>query len=55
MNDGARYFGPYASSTAANETAEFIRDKFLIRRCKNFKYKDRPCLNYHIKKCSAPT
>ena len=53
-NDGARYFGPYASSTAANETAEFIRDKFLIRRCKNFKYKDRPCLNYHIKKCSAP-
>ena len=54
MNDGARYFGPYASSTAANETAEFIRDKFLIRRCKNFKYKDRPCLNYHIKKCSAP-
>jgi len=54
LNDGARYFGPYASSTAANDTAEFIKDKFLIRRCKKFKYKDRPCLNYDIKKCSAP-
>ena len=33
---------------------EFIKSRFKIRQCKSFKYKDRPCLNYHIKKCSAP-
>ena len=33
---------------------EFIKSKFKIRQCKSFKYKDRACLNYHIKRCSAP-
>ena len=33
---------------------DFIKSKFKIRQCKSFKYKDRPCLNYHIKKCMAP-
>ena len=54
LNDGAKYFGPYASSGAANEMIKFIKSKFKIRQCKSFKYKDRPCLNYHIKKCMAP-
>ncbi len=54
LNDGARYFGPYANSGAAKEVVDFIKSKFKIRQCKNFKYKDRACLNYHIKKCSAP-
>lgn len=54
LNDGAKYFGPYASSGAAKEMVDFIKEKFKIRQCKNFKYKDRPCLNYHIKKCLAP-
>ena len=54
INDGARYFGPYASATAAKETVEFIKDKFRIRRCKKFRYNDRACLDYYIKKCSGP-
>lgn len=54
LNDGAKYFGPYASSTATKEMIEFIKTKFKIRQCRNFKYKDRACLNYHIKKCSGP-
>lgn len=54
LNDGAKYFGPYASVGAAKEMVDFIKDKFKIRQCRNFKYKDRPCLNYHIKKCLAP-
>ena len=54
LNDGARYFGPYANAGAAKEMVEFIKSKFKIRQCKSFKYKDRPCLNYHIKKCMAP-
>ena len=54
LNDGAKYFGPYANSGAAKEMVEFIKSKFKIRQCRSFKYKDRPCLNYHIKKCMAP-
>lgn len=54
LNDGAKYFGPYASAGSAKEMVDFIKEKFKIRQCKSFKYKDRPCLNYHIKKCMAP-
>lgn len=54
LNDGAKYFGPYANSGAAKEMADFIKEKFKIRQCRSFKYKDRPCLNYQIKKCFAP-
>ena len=54
LNDGAKYFGPYASAGAAKEMVDFIKSKFKIRQCKSFKFKDRPCLNYHIKKCMAP-
>ena len=54
LNDGARYFGPYPNSGAAKEMVEFIKTKFQIRQCKSFKYKDRACLNYYIKKCSGP-
>ena len=54
INDGARYFGPYANAGSAKEMIEFIKSRYKIRQCKSFKYKDRPCLNYHIKKCMAP-
>lgn len=54
INDGSKYFGPYANSGSAKEMVDFIKSKFKIRQCKSFKYKDRPCLNYHIKKCMAP-
>lgn len=54
INDGAKYFGPYANSGRAKEMVDFIKEKFKIRQCKSYKYKDRPCLNYHIKRCMAP-
>ncbi len=54
LNDGAKYFGPYANSGSAKEMIDFIKSRYKIRQCKSFKYKDRPCLNYHIKKCMAP-
>ena len=53
-NDGAKYFGPYASSGAAKEMLDFIKQRFQIRQCKSFKSNQRACLNYHIKKCLAP-
>ena len=54
INDGSKYFGPYANPGAAKELVDFIRQKYKIRQCKKFKYTDRPCLNYHIKRCLAP-
>ena len=54
LNDGAKYYGPYADAGFAKETVDFLKDKFKIRHCKAFRYKDRACLNYHIKKCSGP-
>ena len=54
LNDGAKYFGPYANPGAAKEMLNFIKEKFKIRQCKNFKFNDRACLNYHIKRCPAP-
>ena len=54
QNDGAKYFGPYANVSSAKEMVSFIKEKFQIRQCKNFRNQDRACLNYHIKKCMAP-
>ena len=54
INDGSKYFGPYANPGSAREMVNFIRDRFKIRQCRNFKYNKRPCLNYNIKKCPAP-
>ncbi len=54
--DGARYFGPYASSTAVKETLRILRSLFPLRSCSdaNFRNRSRPCLNYQIKKCLGP-
>ena len=54
INDGSKYFGPYANPGAAKEMLNFIKQKYKIRQCRTFKYNDRPCLNYHIKRCLAP-
>ncbi|MBE6065144.1 excinuclease ABC subunit UvrC [Clostridium cochlearium] len=56
--DGSKYFGPYTHYSAVRETIELIKKIFPIRSCKRYiKEGDRPtrpCLNYHIKLCSAP-
>ena len=53
-NDGAKYFGPYANPGAAKEMVKFIKERFQIRQCKNFKSNKRACINYDIKRCLAP-
>ena len=54
LNDGAKYFGPYANPGAAKEMVNFIKEKYKIRQCRNFKSTTRACLNFHIKRCLAP-
>ncbi len=51
-----RYFGPYPSAGAVRETLNLLQKLFRIRQCDEtfFKNRSRPCLQYQIKRCSAP-
>lgn len=56
--DHSRYFGPYSSAAAVKDTIDLINKLYLLRTCNRSLPKecgkDRPCLNYHIKQCTAP-
>ena len=54
VNDGSKYFGPYANPGSAKEMVDFIKQKYKIRQCKNFRSETRACLNYHINRCLGP-
>lgn len=51
--DGARYFGPFTSSTAVHETLALLQKLFPLRSCRTLEAR-RPCLEFHIKRCLAP-
>lgn len=58
VKDKAKYFGPYTSAGAVNDTIELIRKLYHVRSCNrrlpSDTGKERPCLNYHIHQCNAP-
>ena len=51
-----RFFGPFPSAHAAKETLVLMQKMFQMRQCTNtfFKQRQRPCLEYQIKRCRAP-
>ncbi len=55
-NDGARYFGPFASAGSVRKTLDLLKRLFPYRSCTKAitGTDDRPCLEYHIKRCVAP-
>jgi excinuclease ABC subunit C len=59
VNDGSRFFGPYASATSVDESMNLVRRLFPFRTC-TIDIKDgeralqRPCLLFHIKRCQGP-
>ena len=59
VNDGSRYFGPYASASSVDESMNLIRRLFPFRTCtididEGRRALQRPCLLYHIKRCQGP-
>ena len=56
--DHSKYFGPYTSAGKVKDTMELLNKLFCLRTCRKSLPKDigkdRPCLNYHMKQCSAP-
>lgn len=53
VRDGGKYFGPYTDVTALNSSMKLLKRLFPLRTCKSMNV-DRPCLEYHIKRCLAP-
>ena len=51
-----QYYGPFASAGSVNVTLNALEKLFLLRSCSDsfFNNRDRPCLLYQIKRCSAP-
>lgn len=54
--DGARYFGPYPSATAARRTLHLVERHFQLRTCsdRELASRKRPCIQFQIKRCPAP-
>ena len=54
--DGASYFGPYHSATAARRTLNLVEKHFKLRTCtdRELGQRKRPCLEYQIQRCLAP-
>ncbi|QQG37083.1 MAG: excinuclease ABC subunit UvrC [Micavibrio aeruginosavorus] len=50
------YFGPFASVVSVNHTVAILQRAFMLRNCADtvFANRSRPCLQYHIKRCTAP-
>ncbi|WP_101675678.1 excinuclease ABC subunit UvrC [Alloalcanivorax mobilis] len=53
---GARYFGPYPSAGSVRETLALVEKVFRVRNCRDsfFRNRTRPCLQYQIRRCTAP-
>jgi excinuclease ABC subunit C len=54
VEDGSRYFGPFANVQAVDGTLALIERLFPLRKCRTLRKRDSPCMYFHIGRCRAP-
>ncbi|HLF66983.1 MAG TPA: excinuclease ABC subunit UvrC, partial [Gammaproteobacteria bacterium] len=56
IDKSGRFFGPYPNGAAARNSLRLLQKTFLLRQCRDsfFQSRTRPCLQYQIKRCTAP-
>lgn len=50
----SRYFGPYTNAASLRENLRVLNSIFMLRSCKTFNRRERPCLNHDIGRCLGP-
>ncbi|MDR2803051.1 MAG: excinuclease ABC subunit UvrC, partial [Treponema sp.] len=54
VEDGSRYFGPFANVQAVDGMLRLIEKLFPLRKCRRLRKRDNPCMYFHIGRCGAP-
>jgi excinuclease ABC subunit C len=54
IEDGSRYFGPFANVQAVDGMLRLIERLFPLRKCRTLHKRDNPCMYFHIGRCRAP-
>ena len=54
VSDKSRYYGPYPDVKMLDDTLNLVKKMLPLRRCRNLKKRESPCLYYHMGKCSGP-
>ena len=54
IEDGSRYFGPFANVQAVDGMLYLIEKLFPLRKCRTLRKRDNPCMYFHIGRCGAP-
>lgn len=54
VDDGSRYFGPFPSAELIDQYLDLVKRLFPLRRCRELRKREAPCMYWHIGRCAAP-
>ncbi|MBN1243358.1 MAG: excinuclease ABC subunit UvrC [Spirochaetales bacterium] len=54
VDDGSRYFGPFPSAEIIDQYLDLVKRLFPLRRCREMRKREAPCMYWHIGRCAAP-
>jgi excinuclease ABC subunit C len=54
VEDGSRYFGPFPNIQSVDLLLDLVEKLFPLRKCRNLRKRESPCMYYHIGRCMAP-
>jgi excinuclease ABC subunit C len=54
IEDGSKYFGPFPNAHVVDATLELLLKIYPVRKCRNLRKRENPCIYFHINRCKAP-